>query len=70
MPRSPGSDSNLWFSFTYDFVHVVHMSTEHDYTPGSPQHTFLDSELNKAYNDPHIKWIVFGGHRPLYSSST
>ncbi len=45
MPRTPGSDTNLWFSFDYGFVHIVHMSTEHDYTPGSPQYRFLESDL-------------------------
>lgn len=36
LPVSPGSGDNFYFSFDYGSVHVLHMSTESDYSVGSP----------------------------------
>lgn len=36
MPLSPGSGNNFYFSFDYGSIHVLHMSTETDYSVGSP----------------------------------
>ncbi len=43
------------------------MSSEHDFTVGSPQYTWLDTDL-KSVNHSE-KWIIFTGHRPIYSST-
>ena len=38
------------------------MSTEHDYSPGSPQHTWLEVDLQAAVNNRHnVPWIVLIG---------
>ncbi len=34
-----------WYSFDYGPIHVTVMSTEHDYSPGSQQHTFITCDL-------------------------
>jgi len=68
MPHSPGSNSNFWFSFRYGAVHVCSASSEHEYAPGSPQHTWLDADLAAARADPAVHWIVFTLHRPFLSS--
>lgn len=45
------------------------MSTEHDYSVGSPQYNWLAADLQKANsNRDSVPWIVFTGHRPMYSS--
>jgi len=45
------------------------MSTEHDYSVGSPQYKWLAADLAKAdSNRAAVPWIVFTGHRPMYSS--
>ena len=41
LPKSEGSYNNFWFSFDYGQVHLVHLSSEHNYTKGSPQYIFL-----------------------------
>lgn len=70
LPRSEGSGENLWFSFEYGQVHIAHISSEHPYTPGSPQYNFLEKDLEKAADNPKIKWIIVGAHRPFYAVSS
>ena len=41
LPKSEGSNGNFWFSFDYGQLHLVHLSSEHDNTKGSPQYLFL-----------------------------
>ena len=42
----PGAQSggvhNFWWSMNYGNVHFVMMSTEHDYSPNSPQYNWLE----------------------------
>lgn len=42
LPRLNESQSNLWFSFDYGQVHMIHISSEHDYQKGSEQYKFLE----------------------------
>jgi hypothetical protein len=42
LPKQYPGQTNLWFSFDYGQVHMVHFSSEHDYKPGSEQYKFLD----------------------------
>jgi len=42
------------------------MSTEHDFTVGSPQWNYLVSDLQKV-NRTETPWVIFTGHRPMYS---
>jgi hypothetical protein len=69
LPRSEGSGDNLWFSFDYAQLHVVHMSSEHDYNKGSPQYQFLEKDLARSSSNPNTKWIILGVHRPFYAAS-
>lgn len=68
MPASSGSSGNLWYSFDYGPVHFLLMSTEHDFLEGSEQWNFLKQDL-KAVDRSKTPWIVFAGHRPMYTSS-
>ena len=65
--------NNLWHTFTYGAVRVVALSTEHDHTFGSPQHTWLTDVLAAA-STPEAKrqtpWLVVMAHRPLYCSTS
>jgi len=70
-----GSNTNMFFSFDYSFVHFVSISTETDYPncPFPPQFgdqlTWLRADLQKANsNRDQVPWIVVIGHRPMYSS--
>lgn len=67
--ESSGGYKNFWLSFDHSYAHWIFMSTEHDYTPGSEQHTFLVRDLEKATLNRHnVPWIFLVGHRPLYCS--
>lgn len=72
-PSGSGSDSPFWYSYDYQGIHFISMSSEHDYTPGSPQRQFLEADLARA-SDPQrkmkIPWIILLVHRPLYSSES
>lgn len=65
-----GGEHNFWFSYSVGQIAYVSMSTEHPYDVGTPQYTFLESEL-KRFNASRstYPWIFVGGHRPMYSSA-
>uniref|UniRef100_A0ACD5XGV1 Uncharacterized protein n=1 Tax=Avena sativa TaxID=4498 RepID=A0ACD5XGV1_AVESA len=77
--RMPGNSSlstgtgapdtqNLYYSLDAGVVHFVYMSTETDFTQGSAQHDFLKADLERV-NRSRTPFIVFQGHRPMYTSS-
>ena len=39
--RASRSNSSFWFSFDYLGVHVLSFSTEHDFSPNSTQHHWI-----------------------------
>ena len=43
------------------------MSTEHNFTKGSPQYEWMEKDL-KNVNRSLTPWIVIAGHRAMYSS--
>merc|ERR1712054_91269 len=61
--------NNLWYSFDQGPVHYLVMSTEHDWQEGSVQYRFLEQDL-KNVDRSVTPWIVFSGHRPLYTSES
>lgn len=68
LPRSEGSFENFWFSFDYGQLHVVHLSSEHNFTKGSPQYQFLENDLRAASTNNYTQWTMVAAHRPFYSS--
>ena len=56
-----------WYSFDFGNVHILMMSTEHDYTPGSEQYNWILSDLSSV-DRQRTPFILFGGHRPMYDS--
>ncbi|GJN10528.1 hypothetical protein PR202_ga28627 [Eleusine coracana subsp. coracana] len=59
---------NLYYSFDSGVVHFVFMSTETDFVKGSDQYNFLKADLDKV-NRTRTPFVVFQGHRPMYTSS-
>ena len=50
-------------------MHFTSMSTEHDYSPGSPQYMWLENDLKKANEKRNERPFLFVlGHRPMYCS--
>jgi aldose sugar dehydrogenase len=60
--------SRQFYSFNYQNVHFIAMSTEVPYERGSKQYDFVKSDLKKAASAPGIDWIVVFYHRPAYTS--
>jgi len=66
---NPGPNS-FWYSFDFEFIHFVSISSEHDYEPGSTQYNWLQNDLEEANkNREDVPWIVIFAHRPMYSSN-
>ncbi|XP_066380965.1 probable inactive purple acid phosphatase 2 [Miscanthus floridulus] len=59
---------NLYYSFDSGVVHFVYMSTETNFVQGSDQYNFLKADLEKV-NRNRTPFVVFQGHRPMYTSS-
>jgi Icc-related predicted phosphoesterase len=60
--------SKQYYSFDFKNVHVLTMATQLDYKSGSKQFNFVKNDLEKASQDPKIKWIIVNLHRPIYAS--
>jgi len=62
----------FWFSRNIPGVHLIFMSTEHEFTPGSTQYNWLQTDLQSA-NTPDARterpFIIVIGHKPMYSSN-
>ena len=57
-----------YYSFNYQNVHFLAMSTEISFGIGSNQYDFVNRDLEKAAADPKINWIVVYYHRVAYTS--
>jgi hypothetical protein len=68
-PMPWASVNTPWYSYDVGSVHVVAMSTEHDFRRGTEQWNWIKSDLSSV-NRSVTPWILFGGHRPMYISST
>ena len=55
------------YSYDYGMVHMVMLSTEHDYRPGSVQYQWLENDL-KSVDRSKTPFVMVGGHRPMYCS--
>ena len=59
----------FWYSRNVPGVHMVFMSTEHDYAPGSTQYSWLEQDLNSVDRDV-TPFVIVYGHKPMYSSNS
>lgn len=57
-----------FYSFDYQNVHFLAMSTEDSYEKGSIQYRFVDNDLKKTTSNNNIDWIVVFYHRIAYTS--
>ncbi|KAK1291415.1 putative inactive purple acid phosphatase 27 [Acorus calamus] len=67
MPAS-GKDKP-WYSIEQASVHFTIISTEHNWTQGSEQYDWIKSDLG-SINRARTPWVIFAGHRPIYSSNS
>ena len=60
-------NSVFWYSYDYGIIHMVMMSTEHDFSPGSYQYAWLERDLANV-DRTLTPWVLVAGHRPMYVS--
>ena len=58
--------SKQFYSFDYQNVHFVVMSTELPFGIGSEQYGFIQQDLANTSSDPDIEWIIVYMHKPFY----
>ena len=61
---------NLFYSFDFENVHFVTISSEKPYSKESKQYNFLRNDLANANLNENIDWIIFWLHKPLYFSNS
>eukprot|EP00731_Ephydatia_muelleri_P016712 Em0009g1136a len=66
MPEQHGYQP-WWYSFDYGMAHFAVISTEHNFTRGSIQYQWLESDLEMV-DKASTPWLILVGHRPMYSS--
>ena len=57
-----------YYSFNYQNVHFLALSTETSYDEGSKQYKFAEKDLEQYSNYQTIDWIVVFYHKQVYSS--
>ncbi|KAF0698960.1 Aste57867_10451 [Aphanomyces stellatus] len=57
----------FWYSFDYAMVHVIQLSSEHDFLPGSAQYKWLEADLARLNRTAH-PWVVVTAHRMMYTT--
>ena len=57
------------YAFTHGVIRVVVMSTEHDFSEGSEQLSWIARELTDSPQRSRARWTIFTGHRPMYCDS-
>ena len=65
---APAKTNKPWWSYDVGMIHMVGMSTEHNFDIGSEQYEWLEADL-AAVDRTVTPWIVFGGHRAMYLNS-
>jgi len=63
--NSIASNGVFWYSYDFASVHTTVISSEHDLSPGAPQHAWLEQDL-QSVNRTLTPWVVVESHRPMY----
>ncbi len=58
-----------FYSFNFENIHFVSISSEHPFEKGSIQYEFVQYDLEKSLQDPSILWRIVVMHKPMYTSS-
>lgn len=56
-----------WYSFDYGGIHVIQISSEHDWRRGSKQYKWLENDL-KNVDRKKTPWVVLTSHRMMYTT--
>ena len=64
---STNGNSIFWYSFDYNMVHFVMLSSEHNYSANAPGRIWLENDLRNVDRE-QSPWLIVNIHRPLYES--
>ncbi len=64
----PSTIKKPWWSYDVGLIHWIGLSSEHDYSIGSEQYLWLESDL-ASVDRKRIPWIIFCAHRAMYINS-
>lgn len=65
---APATTNQPWWSYDVGLIHMVGLSSEHDYSIGSDQYNWLENDLKKV-DRTVTPWVIFGSHRAMYLNS-
>ncbi|CAI9102860.1 OLC1v1001214C1 [Oldenlandia corymbosa var. corymbosa] len=67
-PMPTPSKDKPWYSIEQGSVHFTVISTEHDWSQNSDQYNWMNEDM-ASVDRSKTPWLIFTGHRPMYSSS-
>ncbi|XP_071937554.1 probable inactive purple acid phosphatase 27 [Coffea arabica] len=67
-PMPTAAKDKPWYSIEQGSIHFTVISTEHDWTKNSEQYNWMNKDM-AAVDRSKTPWLVFTGHRPMYSSN-
>jgi len=66
--HSPSNGNGIyWYSFDNGGVHVIQMSSEHNWRRGSKQYKWIEDDL-KRVDRSKTPWVVLTAHRMMYTT--
>ncbi|KAJ8900268.1 hypothetical protein K2173_024908 [Erythroxylum novogranatense] len=68
-PMPTPAKDKPWYSIEQGSIHVTVISTEHDWRPNSEQYEWMQKDMGSV-DRSRTPWLIFMGHRPMYSSGT
>ncbi|KAL7615655.1 hypothetical protein Lser_V15G03591 [Lactuca serriola] len=66
-PMPTPAKDKPWYSIEQGSVHFVVISTEHDWSRNSEQYQWMSRDM-ASVDRSRTPWLIFTGHRPMYSS--
>lgn len=66
-PMPTSAKDKPWYSIELASVHFTVISTEHDWSENSEQYSWMIKDM-ASVDRSRTPWLVFTGHRPMYSS--
>ncbi|CAL0304352.1 unnamed protein product [Lupinus luteus] len=68
-PMPVASKDKPWYSIEQASIHFTIISTEHDWSQNSEQYQWMQKDMS-SINRLKTPWLIFMGHRPMYTSSS
>ncbi|KAF5822290.1 putative phosphodiesterase I [Helianthus annuus] len=66
-PMPTPAKDKPWYSIEQGSVHFLVISTEHDFSKSSEQYQWMSKDM-ASVDRSRTPWLIFTGHRPMYSS--